>query len=241
MTKFDRTTLFKRMLCAVLALSVLLLTGCSGGIDWENLSDDAVVAQAGEWQVTGGMVRYSAIGQSVSAELMGGMMQELQSELLGNTKLYEAKKDEETVQEALDELIVQAALCEVATAQGLEYSWETAYESAYADLVDYPMGDGVEYMMQYAAKVKAKFGGTQEEVLETAAKKMQLYGLSTELLKKLAEPYADETDTDVKVSKVLEEVNALLQDVSVTQLLPREQKAELNETVLRRLIRTASY
>ena len=206
---------FKSVIVVMLVVMMLAaFAGCSGKADWDAVKREDIVAQAGSIQMSKKAVLLQYAIDEYSNASAASMFGQLGG--LGDFELDAVEMDD-----SYNFMLSMLALAKIAEDEGILVTQEEAYESAYREFILNPKM--YDTMTDYVNTIKSSLYLSDELVVEYSAEhnfiKLSAYNAVKKEFEKLNP--ADYEDLDAMSAAVLENVNAMMKDASVTALVPR--------------------
>ncbi len=210
---------FKSILSVMIAAALLLAVsaGCSsGGVKWDELKRDDVVAEANGIQLSKKLVTFQNNIEQTSNSYTSSFYSQL-----GGSEDIDLEADMDT---SLKNLLANLALASVAKDMGLSLSYEEAHEKAYDEYI--LTAKKYDYISSFADSLKESMFLSDELLVDYGAEYNVIVDSGEQVVRAEFEKLnADDfEDLDAMTEAVLERVNELAANTSVTVYYPSKHE-----------------
>jgi hypothetical protein len=206
----------KSIIFAVLALVLICAVGCAPVADWDNVTNQTVVAKINGEEYKYELLNYSYQQKSIATKIS--------KEISQGEDSIEISENKDGMNDALNRLMGNAALSAVAQSEGKGMTESDAAALAESTLID--SVTRYDYMREYLAQMLLALDTTEKELVETASVEMRLAAdaetVAAELLGEIKEE-KHEADSAQLAEELAERLEETVKSISVENVMTGEK------------------
>ena len=206
----------KIIIFAVLVLILISAAGCAPAADWDNVTNQTVVAK-----INGEAYKYELLNYSYQSKAIAA---KISKEISQGEDSIEISENQDGMDDALNRLMGNAALSAVAQREGKGMTESDAAALAESTLID--SITRYDYMKEYLAQMLLILDTTEQELVETASTEMRLAAdaetVAAELLDEIKEEKR-EADSAQLAEELAERLEEVIKDISVENVMTGEK------------------
>ncbi len=213
----------------VVIMTVMMLVGCSDTTDWDNVTKATPVAQVGDYEIKMDLVKYY-YAEALAANDIGATLAGYASSDLFKEAATDIETQDVQYKACIDELMVFAALTEVAEEEGVAIDYDYAREVAYSELIlatkneDASMG---AYFSQYLEAIKDNYTATDEALCDIAGELYRIRNSAEAVIHMYYSEGEYENDEDA-AKDITKTLNSKIKELSCKRLYPKSKNVKVD-------------